>query len=41
MPYETFFGGALALSADNMRQMNGFSNHFYGWGGEDDDSYNR
>jgi beta-1,4-galactosyltransferase 1 len=41
MPYYKFFGGAIALSTENMRAMNGFSNLYYGWGGEDDDSYNR
>jgi beta-1,4-galactosyltransferase 1 len=41
MPWGTFFGGAVAFSADDMRRINGFSNRFYGWGGEDDDSFNR
>ncbi|ELU09963.1 hypothetical protein CAPTEDRAFT_35181, partial [Capitella teleta] len=41
MPYDKFFGGAVALSTENMKQMNGFSNLFYGWGGEDDDTFNR
>ncbi|ELT94785.1 hypothetical protein CAPTEDRAFT_92989 [Capitella teleta] len=41
MPYDGFFGGAVALSTENIKQMNGFSNLFYGWGGEDDDTLNR
>ena len=41
MPYDKFFGGAVALSKENMHHMNGFSNNFFGWGGEDDDTFNR
>ena len=41
MPYDGFFGGAIALSGEQMRAINGFSNSFYGWGGEDDDALNR
>ncbi|XP_075545242.1 beta-1,4-N-acetylgalactosaminyltransferase bre-4-like isoform X1 [Dermacentor variabilis] len=35
--YETIFGGACALRSDHMEKVNGFSNVFWGWGGEDDD----
>ncbi|KAA0199064.1 hypothetical protein HAZT_HAZT008840 [Hyalella azteca] len=41
LPYETFFGGANAISVGHFRQLNGFSNKFWGWGGEDDDMANR
>lgn len=40
-PYYRNFGGVLSILADQFRLVNGFSNEFYGWGGEDDDFYNR
>ena len=30
-----------ALSAKLVKKINGMANSFYGWGGEDDDFYNR
>ncbi|XP_024857969.1 beta-1,4-galactosyltransferase 1-like [Kryptolebias marmoratus] len=41
LPYEKFFGGVISLSKDQFLKVNGFSNTFWGWGGEDDDLYNR
>ncbi|KAK8765250.1 hypothetical protein V5799_032145 [Amblyomma americanum] len=35
--YPTIFGGVSALREDHMQKVNGFSNVFWGWGGEDDD----
>lgn len=35
------FGGVSAISTEHFRQLNGFSNSFWGWGGEDDDMSNR
>lgn len=35
--YPTIFGGVSALSQEHMEKVNGFSNVFWGWGGEDDD----
>ncbi|XP_037569197.1 beta-1,4-N-acetylgalactosaminyltransferase bre-4 [Dermacentor silvarum] len=35
--YETIFGGVCALRSEHMEKVNGFSNMFEGWGGEDDD----
>ncbi|XP_037506388.1 beta-1,4-N-acetylgalactosaminyltransferase bre-4 [Rhipicephalus sanguineus] len=35
--YETIFGGASAVRSEHMEKVNGFSNVFWGWGGEDDD----
>jgi len=37
LPYRAIFGGATALTPDQFRKLNGFSNMFWGWGGEDDD----
>ena len=34
-------GGVLAISPLHYRQVNGFSNIYWGWGGEDDDMYKR
>lgn len=30
-------GGAFAVSMDHFVKANGYSNEFWGWGGEDDD----
>jgi len=35
--FQYIFGGVSALSSDHMRAVNGYSNQFWGWGGEDDD----
>jgi GT2 family glycosyltransferase len=41
LPYGAIFGGACALTEEQFLKVNGFSNVFFGWGGEDDDMYNR
>jgi hypothetical protein len=35
------FGGVNALSATDFQKINGYSNNFWGWGGEDDQLYQR
>lgn len=37
LPYEALVGGATGFTAEQFIQVNGFTNEFYGWGGEDDD----
>ncbi|XP_065218193.1 beta-1,4-galactosyltransferase 1-like [Planococcus citri] len=41
VPYDRNFGGVTAILSEQYRQVNGFANSFYGWGGEDDDFFNR
>lgn len=41
LPYEGLFGGAVAIRTEQYRFINGMSNMFHGWGGEDDDFYGR
>lgn len=37
IPYFAYIGGVVAIQRDFFTQLNGFSNLFFGWGGEDDD----
>ncbi|XP_076809920.1 beta-1,4-galactosyltransferase 6-like isoform X1 [Clavelina lepadiformis] len=41
LEYPTFFGGVTGLTTEQFKKVNGFSNEFWGWGGEDDDLYAR
>uniref|UniRef100_A0A0A9W4Z7 Beta-1,4-N-acetylgalactosaminyltransferase n=1 Tax=Lygus hesperus TaxID=30085 RepID=A0A0A9W4Z7_LYGHE len=41
VPYDSIIGGAVAIRKSQFVDINGFSNTFFGWGGEDDDFYNR
>ncbi|XP_069606919.1 beta-1,4-galactosyltransferase 5 isoform X1 [Ranitomeya imitator] len=41
LPYSEFFGGVSGLTVEQFRNINGFPNAFWGWGGEDDDLWNR
>lgn len=35
--YKEIVGGVLAISMDDYRAVNGYSNMYWAWGGEDDD----
>ncbi|KAL1420820.1 hypothetical protein MTO96_023676 [Rhipicephalus appendiculatus] len=37
VPYYLMFGGVSALNKELMLRVNGYSNIYWGWGGEDDD----
>ena len=40
--FADIFGGVSALSPGHLlQQLNGFSNQYWGWGGEDDDMSKR
>ncbi|CAH0400236.1 unnamed protein product [Chilo suppressalis] len=41
LPYLSLFGGAIAITSSQFKLINGMSNEYYGWGGEDDDLYAR
>ncbi|KAJ6653483.1 hypothetical protein lerEdw1_009155 [Lerista edwardsae] len=41
LPYNQYFGGVSALNKEQFQKINGFPNNYWGWGGEDDDIYNR
>ena len=39
--YPTFIGGILIITRDLFRKVDGLSNHYWGWGLEDDEFYAR
>ncbi|KAI2657050.1 Beta-1,4-galactosyltransferase 1 [Labeo rohita] len=41
LPYVQYFGGVSSLSKEQYLKINGFPNNYWGWGGEDDDIFNR
>lgn len=41
LPYSDYFGGVVSLTGPHIEAINGFSNLMFGWGGEDDDQFNR
>ena len=41
LKYPKIFGGAVQIPETIFEKVNGFSNRFYGWGGEDDEMYQR
>jgi hypothetical protein len=36
-----YFGGIVAFNSDSFKKINGYPNNFWGWGGEDDELFNR
>ncbi|CAI4223667.1 unnamed protein product [Auanema sp. JU1783] len=41
LPYPHYFGGVCAFTKQDYLSVNGASNRYWGWGGEDDDLYHR
>ncbi|KAG1674073.1 Beta-1,4-N-acetylgalactosaminyltransferase bre-4 [Nymphon striatum] len=41
LPYRNMFGGVTAMRKHHFISANGYSNLYYGWGGEDDEMYER
>ncbi|OCU00584.1 beta-1,4-galactosyltransferase 1 [Xenopus laevis] len=41
LPYSDIFGGVVAFTKEQFIKVNGFSNVFWGWGGEDDELFQR
>lgn len=41
LPSENYCGGVISFKKNDFVQINGFSNEYWGWGGEDDDLYFR
>lgn len=41
LPYRTLFGGVVSILEQHFMAINGLSNLYEGWGGEDDDFYRR
>ena len=41
LPYDSIFGGVEMFLTNDFIKINGFSNSYWGWGGEDDDLYQR
>lgn len=37
LPYQMLVGGVFAIKREHFLKVNGFSNLYWGWGGEDDD----
>lgn len=37
LPFDSYFGGITMFPVEQFKKINGFSNHYWGWGFEDDD----
>ena len=37
LPYFLLVGGVMGVTGDQFLRLNGYSNMYWGWGGEDDD----
>ena len=37
IPFDSYFGGITLFPVEQFEKINGFSNHYWGWGFEDDD----
>ena len=41
LPYDTYFGGVTLFDRESFVKVNGYSNEYLSYGGEDDDMFNR
>ncbi|CAK8692170.1 unnamed protein product [Clavelina lepadiformis] len=41
LPYNEYFGGVTEMTKEQFTKVNGHSNIYWGWGGEEDDLYKR
>ncbi|XP_069976734.1 beta-1,4-galactosyltransferase 2-like isoform X2 [Penaeus vannamei] len=41
LAYNKYFGGACLMTQEHLARVNGWSNIYWGWGGEDDDMWRR
>ncbi len=39
--YQRMFGGVTLFTPEEFRKINGYSDEYWGWGGEDDDMIGR
>lgn len=39
MPFEDYFGGVVLMTDDHVKKVNGWSNRFEGWGGEENEMH--
>lgn len=41
LPYNEYFGGVTLFDRESFQKINGYSNEYWSWGGEDDDVFKR